>query len=108
MKVEFFNTTAKTNKIGEFEITNDLTLRILEDKSKISIKLRNAKFNELGRILKIDKLKTIDKISFAGVDYTNLQYVQHEIYIHQPKDENVVGAITEDLNITFKKGELNV
>ena len=103
MKVEFFNTKAKTNKIGEFEITNDLTLRILEDKEKVVVKLRNAKFNELGRILKIDELENIDKLSFAGTDYINLQYSQHEIYIHQPKDNEITSNISEDLNITFKK-----
>lgn len=101
MKVEFFK--AENNKLVDFEITNDLTLRILEDKEKVVVKLRNTKFNELGRILKINELENIDKISFAGVDYTNLQYVQHEVYIHQPKDENSTGAITEDLNLTFKK-----
>lgn len=105
MKIEFFNTglSRNINKIGEFEITTDLTLRILEDKDKISVKLRNVKFTQTGRILKIDGLENVNKISFAGVDYTDIKYTQHEVYIHQPSDGDLALDMSEDLNITFKK-----
>lgn len=109
MKIEFFNTNLSRieNKIGEIEITADITLRISNDKNKISFKLRNTKFEEMGRVLKINNIETINKISFAGEVYENLVYTQHELYIHQPNSEEFTSGMSEDLNITFKKGVAN-
>lgn len=110
MKIEFNNIGAEKiiNKIAEFEINSNLTLRIAEEKEKVSIKLRNGKFTELGRIFKFDNIQDVTQIVLDGVIYENLKYLQHELYIHGVKDEEVELGIAEDFNITFSKIENEV
>lgn len=105
MKIIFNNQNLekKISKIGEFEITNDFAIRILEEKERLSIKIRNIKFENTGRILKLDGIENINQIIFGTDTYNNLVYVSHETYIHPPSDGEITYAIAEDLNITFKK-----
>lgn len=111
MKIIFNNQNLEKaiSKIGEFEITNDFAIRVLEDKERISIKMRNIKFENTGRILKLDGIENINQIIFGTETYDNLIYISHETYIHPPSDGEITYAIAEDLNITFKKtgGNLN-
>ena len=105
MKIEFNNIGKErvAVKLGEFEITSNIVLRITENEKKVVVKLRNTNFETTGRILKLNNIAEITQIVFGEELYDNLKYTQHELYIHKPIDDEIATYIAEDLNITFER-----
>lgn len=105
MKIEFNNINKEktVTKIKEFAVNEEITIRVIESEERLVLKLRNEKFETTGRALKIEDIQNVNQVIFAGETYDNLDYIQHEIYIHKPTAEDTITGMIEDLNITFRK-----
>lgn len=105
MKIEFIK---KDRTKIEYEIGDDLSLRINKDVNKISIRLRNLNVKEKGQMFLNEEFETVDRVIINGAkdlkEYNDLTCISEETYVHKPVNTTEgVDFLIEELALVFNR-----